>query len=249
MPGAHLGPPVALAAGLCVIAAEWLVAAPRTALGPTLYGGLFIGFLVIARAYERLTPIAIAFATIALSRLVTFTAPQAGLGPFENLLLVHLLILISVVGTLRVLGYRVLGSMSVRLAWFLPLLLVVGAGMGAGTYLLLEPPPIDLTDSLGLVTAGVGLVVSGATIELLFRNLLLTAVVSVVGQWRGLLLTAAAYAVLFLGWGPWPVMAGGFVTGLAYGALALRLRSPLAAVTAHVAANLTLFGLMPYLLG
>lgn len=245
----HLALPLALAASLCIIATEWLAGAPRAELGLVLYGALFIGFLVIARAYERLSPLATAFAIVALSRLITFTAPQPGLGPFENLLIVHLLILLSTVGTLRVLGYRILGRLSVRLARYLPLLLLAGSALGAGTYLLLEPSPIDPTDTFGSVAAGVGLVVAGAAIELLFRNLLMTSAVGVLGRARGLLLTSAVYAVLYLGWASWPVMASGFAAGLLLGALALRLRSPLAAVTTHVMANLTLFGLLPNLFG
>lgn len=128
---------------------------------------------------------------------------------------------------------------------------IVGIQLGWMEYQILMPEALaaELTWQALWLPALVLLFCTGYLEELLFRGLLQSAAISVMGRWPGLFLSAALFAVLHIGYASLLDVLFVFAVGLAFGLFVDRTRSLLGVTLAHGLTNIGLFLLWPLWLG
>ena len=133
----------------------------------------------------------------------------------------------------------------------LPLqLLVVLSGLALGwmEYRILAPEPLisELTWEAIWLPALILLVCTGYFEELLFRGLLQSAAISVIGYWPGILFQAALFAVLHIGYASVVDVIFVFIVGFVFALVVARTHSLLGVTLAHGLTNIGLFLLWPF---
>lgn len=136
----------------------------------------------------------------------------------------------------------------------LPLQAVVmlgGLALGWMEYVILQPEPLvsELTWQAIWLPALILLICTGYFEELLFRGLLQSAAISVIGYWPGLLFQAALFAVLHIGYASIIDVIFVFLVGFLFGLVVARTHSLLGVTLAHGLTNIGLFLLWPFWLG
>ncbi len=128
---------------------------------------------------------------------------------------------------------------------------LTGLGLGWIEYQILAPAPLstDLSWQASWLPALMLLISTGYLEELLFRGLLQSAAIPVMGYWRALLFVAALFAAMHIGYASLPDVLFVFLVGLAFGVVVARTRSLVGVTLAHGLTNITLFILWPHLLG
>jgi membrane protease YdiL (CAAX protease family) len=133
----------------------------------------------------------------------------------------------------------------------LPLqLMLVGGGLGLGAteYAILRPAPLVSDYSWrSIVLPALSLVIfTGFTEEFIFRGLLQTVSLPVLGRWA-LLYVALLFAVLHIGYLSVTDVVFVFAVGMLFGEIVRRGGSILGVTLAHGLTNVTLFLIMPYI--
>lgn len=210
-------------------------------LGLTLYGGLGQN-----EAVRRMT---LTVVLLPLMRVLSFALPLQTLPQWAWYPAVAAPLLIAVVLLLRHLH---LGRQALGLASGITPLqcMLMGGGLGIGfvMYLLLPPTQFTTTLAWNNVVLAVLLVLLGigVTEEVLFRGLLQTLAVPVLGRWA-LLYGALLYAVMYIGLQSWPMLVLTFTIGLSFAYIARWSGSTVGVAGAHGLANVTGFIVMPWM--
>jgi membrane protease YdiL (CAAX protease family) len=128
---------------------------------------------------------------------------------------------------------------------------IVGIELGWVEYQILQPTPLatELTWQALWLPALILLVSTGLLEELLFRGLLQSAAISLIGRGPALLFVATLFAVLHIGYASVLDVLFVFVIGLVFGLFVDRTRSILGVTLAHGITNISLFLLWPLWLG
>jgi membrane protease YdiL (CAAX protease family) len=238
---------------VAVLAGAGLAVASNGALGFYLHLGLVLLFLsgsyALGGAAGKLYVVLVA---VPFFRLLTMTVPVWSSNPILQLALVHIPLLLSGLIAARVLSYALLGGLRRNLLVTL-LLALTGPLIGALVYAGANPTVLTAGLSLSGVIEGLNraavwpalaLLVAGLSEELLFRGVLLTAAVDLLGPACGVAFSALVYASLYLGY-PWPFSALMLLIGVLLGTLALRRGTLLGLAFAHGFAYVTVFIVMP----
>jgi len=132
--------------------------------------------------------------------------------------------------------------------WFLQLLLVGGGlGLGVVEYLILQPAPLleTLSWQTILLPALSLIIFTGFTEEIIFRGLLQSLALRVLGRWA-LIYVSLLFAVLHIGYLSFADVVFVFAVGLLFAYIVQWGGSILGVTLAHGATNVTLFLIMPY---
>lgn len=231
-------------------AAGFLSGAVHPVLTLCLHGALLLFLLVRAQflsGRERDFYIALALVPIVpISSLALFVWTTL---PFGRHVPVAVLLLLGTFVAARVLGYRLVGVLRPRALLYLPLFVVTGLVSGSLAHFVMQPTALtaSLTFSSVLWPA-LGLTVVAISEELLFRGVLLTAAVGLLGPKQGVALATLVYASLLLGQQPWLLVGLALLLGLGFGWLAFYRRSVIGVSLAHSVALVTLFIVLPNVL-
>lgn len=133
----------------------------------------------------------------------------------------------------------------------LPLQIAVvlgGFALGWMEYRILQPEPLvsELTWQTIWLPALVLLICTVYFEELLFRGLLQSAALSVIGYWPAILFQAALFAVLHIGYASVVDVIFVFIVGFVFGVVVARTNSLLGVTLAHGLTNIGLFLLWPF---
>ena len=128
---------------------------------------------------------------------------------------------------------------------------MAGIGIGWLEYLILTPAPLSTALTLQAIwlPALILLLCTGFLEELLFRGLLQSAAIPVIGRWPALIFISALFAVLHIGYASVPDVLFVFAVGLSFALVVDRTRSILGVTLAHAIANISLYLIFPHLLG
>lgn len=228
-------------------AASFLAAGTAPRLGLYLYLALLLFALLRTQFLAgREQDFHVALAVVPLFSILSLTAPAWAAFPVDQGVPRAILLSLGSLLVARALGYNPVGSLQARALLYLPLFVVAGSLVGASAFLVLRPPAPGSSLNPGEL---LGPVLSFSFVafseELLFRGVLLTAAVGLLGARQGVTLAALFYASLFLGQQPWSLVGLALVVGLGFGWLALRTRSVLGVSLAHALAAVTLFIVFP----
>lgn len=127
---------------------------------------------------------------------------------------------------------------------------LAGIGIGGLEYLILTPAPLSTALTLQAIwlPALILLISTGFLEELLFRGLLQSAAIPVIGRWPALILISALFAVLHIGYASVIDVLLVFAVGLAFSFVVERTHSILGVTLAHAIANISLYLILPHLL-
>lgn len=128
---------------------------------------------------------------------------------------------------------------------------LAGLAIGWLEYLILTPAPLSTVLSLQAIwlPALILLISTGFLEELLFRGLLQSAAIPVLGRWPALIFISALFAVLHIGYASVPDVLLVFAVGLGFSLVVERTHSILGVTLAHAIANISLYLILPHLLG
>jgi membrane protease YdiL (CAAX protease family)/LysM repeat protein len=244
---------IPLAYLVALVLAEVLTAFLLPAGGMILYGLILAALLVhssrAVSGQER--SFLVILALVPLTRLVALTLPPGYIDPIYWYLLIGVLLSIAVVICARLAGYS-RPEIGLRIsAGELPLQLLIGlSGLGIGLveYLILRPEPYlqSFNWSRFLLAALILLVFSGLLGEVIFRGLLQTASLQLLGRW-GILYSALVFALLGLGYRSLLNFGFVFLVALGFGVIAASTRSLVGVSFAHGLASMGLFLVFPLL--
>jgi membrane protease YdiL (CAAX protease family) len=191
-------------------------------------------------------------ALIPLIRIVSLILPLSGFSPVYRFLFASIPLFAAAYLVMRLLA----------LSWDevgvhrrgLPRQLAIapmGLVFGAVEYLILgpEPPIAELTLRQFWWPALILLISTGFLEEWLFRGVLQTAAVAVLGPARGVVYVALLFAALHLGYRSPADFLFVLGVGLLFGYIAWRTRSIVGVTLAHGLTNVTLFLIMPFVAG
>jgi membrane protease YdiL (CAAX protease family) len=133
----------------------------------------------------------------------------------------------------------------------LPLQLVVavmGIGLGYIEYLILRPEPLisDLTLAQFWWPALILMISTGFLEELIFRGVLQSQAVELLGRLQGIVYVAVFFGVLHVGYHSLVDVIFVTVVGLIFGWIVLKTRSIIGVTLAHGLTNIMLFLIMPF---
>ncbi len=232
--------------------AELLSAGTSLVLGLTLHAAtllfLFVRFVLSG---GKKGDFYLALSVIPLIRILSLTMPIWLVNPTNWLPLVNLPLIIATLVAAKTLGY---GLKDLRLNFgpgILLQLLIASSGFLIG-YLerfIIQPAALAPGLELGQVLWPMLslLLFTGLSEELLFRGLLLTAVVRYVGARRGILFAALVFGAFHFGWQSWLDVAFVTLVGVYFGWLVHKTRSIFGVTLAHGIANIMLFVVLPNL--
>lgn len=228
-------------------------------LGVVLHlGSLFLLLLHCALVWERpLHRLLLTLAFVPLIRVISMSLPLIGFPLVSWYAITSVPLFVAAVVVMRLLG---LG----RRGWglgagaggllALPLQLLVGASgiaLGYVEYLILRPEPLveTFTWQAVLLPALVLLVSTGYLEELIFRGLMQQTAVEQLGRGRGIIYVALFFAVLHIGYLSVADVLFVLAVGLAFGLIVQLTGSLLGVTLAHGLTNITLFLVMPFVIG
>jgi len=128
---------------------------------------------------------------------------------------------------------------------------LAGIAIGWLEYFILTPAPLSTALSLQAIwlPALILLICSGFLEELLFRGLLQSAAIPVIGRWPALFFISTLFAVLHIGYASVIDVLFVFAVGLSFALVVERTRSIFGVTLAHAIANISLYLIFPHLLG
>jgi hypothetical protein len=244
----------ALAYLLALVVAELLTTFAAPLVGMILYGLILIALLVQSSigAQKHMHHFLVILAILPLIRLLTMTIPLANFDPIYWYLLIGVLLSAAVFITARLTGLSG-GTIGLRITIKeLPAQLLIGlTGIGIGfvEYLILRPDPFISNFSWGqfLLFALILLIFAGLLQEIIFRGLLQTSAINVLGRF-GILYVALVFALLHLGYRSLWDLLFIILVGLGFGVVAARTRSLVGVSLSHGLANVGLFLVFPLLM-
>lgn len=192
--------------------------------------------------------LALALSLAPMIRLLSLSLPLPRIPQMAWYPVVSILLLISfwliarVTGmTRKSLGLRV-GNLPLQVA-----LVLIGPGLGALEYLILQPGPQQTDSWLRVTLMSMSLLIfTGLVEELIFRGLLQNLAALVLGRW-GLVYVSVLFGVLHIGYLSWIDVIFATVVGLAFAQLVRWSGSLLGVTLAHGLTNITLFIALPAL--
>lgn len=236
-----------------ISAAEFVTAAVDARAGLIMHFALLVALLAhagLGRAPER-RRLALALTLAPLTRVLSLAlplthVPQLAWYPFvaAPLLLAAWMIARQVGVSRRDLGLR-LGALPLQLA-----LVSGGLGLGALEYLIIRPPLLVAGSSwpMLLIASVVLLVCTGFTEELIFRGLLQRLAAPVLGP-ASLAYVAVLFGVMHIGYLSVVEVVFVALVGALFGRVVGWSGSILGVTLAHGVGNITLFLLIPYVVG
>ena len=236
---------------LLVAAAELATSVVQPQLGVALHALLLVVLLIHA-AVDQPSPaskLALALTVAPLIRLLSLALPltrfpQAAWYPIVAIpLLAATAIIIRMLGVPRqALGLRR------GVPWHQLMLAGGGLGLGLIEHAILRPAPLVATYTWSaLLPPLLSLIIfTGFTEELIFRGLLQSVALPVLGRWA-LVYVSLLFGVLHIGYLSVADVVFVSVTGLAFAHIVRKGGSILGVTLAHGVTNVTLFMIMPYL--
>ncbi len=235
---------------LLITCGEMLIATPYPQAGIILHGFLLVGLLTFSGVAQRaeVRNLALALSLAPMIRLLSLALPlplipQMAWYPAVSILLMlsFWLITRSIGITRQQLNIRI-GNVPLQLA-----LSLVGLGLGAAEYLILQPAPQQMPSIMHVVLMSLSLLIfTGLVEELIFRGLLQSLAPLVLGRW-GFGYVAILFGVLHIGYLSFADVVFAGLVGLMFAQL-VRWGSSLFGVTlAHGLTNITLFLALPWL--
>jgi uncharacterized protein len=229
--------------------AELLAAGLNISLSLWLHAGLLCFFLLRSYVTEgRESSFHVALAVLPLLRVLSLTIPLWLASPINQLLLVNLPLIAAIFISAWAAGY---GRKDLLLSLgYLPVQLIIASSgllLGYAGSLIIQPPvlaeSLELQQILWPVLSL--LIFTGFSEELLFRGLLLTATVRLIGSRQGIIYGGVIHGIFHLGWQSWLFVGFMILVSLVFGWLAYRTRSILGVTLAHGLANVLLFIVLP----
>ena len=227
-------------------------------LDPTAGMVLHMGLLLALLAWATLRTSAVAqaglwlsFTLAPLTRIVSLALPLAAFPRFAWYLIASIPLATATWLVVRVQGYRVqeIGLACPHLGWQ-TVIGLTGLPFGMLEYWILQPGPL-VAEAVGVQWAllAVALIVAtGFVEEFAFRGVMQRSAIDAYGP-LGMVLVAAVFAALHIGWLSLVDVVFVFVIGLLFGYLRERTGSLLGVAVSHGLTNVTLFLIMPYLGG
>ncbi|MFN2266540.1 MAG: LysM peptidoglycan-binding domain-containing protein [Anaerolineales bacterium] len=241
---------VALAYLLALVVAEVLTTFASPLVGIILYGLVLLALLVHSTigAQKGIHNFLLVLSTFPLIRLLVLTNPFSNIPPIYWYLLLGILLGVAAYITARLTGLA--GStIGLRVTKSeLPLQLLIGLGglaVGFIGYLILRPEP--LTARFNGWQAALLLIYSGLLIEIIFRGMLQTSAVQVLGR-LGILYAVLVSVLLYVGYRSLPGLLFILLLSLAFAFIAARTRCLVGVSLSHGLANISFFLLFPLLL-
>lgn len=210
---------------------------------------LILFYNVVVAKHKKLRRLHTALLLIPLVRLVSLGLPLSSLPQMSWYFVASVPLFAAMAVIVRQeewnreeLGFT-LGSLPLQLVMAL-----VGLGLGWLEYQILKPLPLtaELTWQAIWLPALILLVSTGYLEELLFRGLLQSAAIPIMGRWPALIFVAALFAVLHIGYASILDVLFVFTVGLSFGLFVLDTRSLLGVTLAHGMTNISLFLLWPW---
>lgn len=236
---------------LAIASAEAVTVFLDVRVGMVFYGLLLLALLVQAawtdQGSERNVMLALSFAP--LIRLLSLSLPLEHFSSSYQYLVIGLPLAIA-----AYLGIRAMNLSASRLGLngrALPTQLLVaftGLGLGYAQYRTLQPEPIVAVFRWQQIwlPALILLLVTGLLEELLFRGLMQSAAVEMLGRW-GVVYVAVLFAVMQLGQRSAAVLLTAFIAGIFFGLITLRTGSILGPALAHGLTNISLYLIFPFM--
>lgn len=225
-----------------------------------LLHGLSMAFMLahaplVSRVNRPLSRLLVAMVPIPLIRIVSLTSPLLPFSFVQWFIILALILYAGIVTAIRILKPS-LASLGLRLPErrHVPLevgIALAGILLGVMEYYILKPGPLATGLGFRQLAAPVLIIFvsTGLLEELLFRGLLQKYAGEAVGEWTGILLVTAFFAVLHTGWNSvLDVLFVGSV-GLVYALVVRRTRSLVGVTVSHGVTNSMLFLVMPLLAG
>jgi membrane protease YdiL (CAAX protease family) len=233
-----------------ITAAEAIITFGSPTIGLTVHALLIFGLTIhggVGRN-EAGRRLALGLVLLPLMRVLSLALPLEKLPQWAWIPVIAAPLLISVVLLVRQLH---LGRHALGLSSRMPLIqfMLMGGGLGIGfaEYLLLQPTQFAATfawNTVALATLVVLLSV-GFLEEVIFRGLLQTLSLPVLGRWA-LVYGALLYAAMYIGFRSWPVLTFVFVLALVFACLVRWSGSAIGVAMAHGLANIMVFMVMPW---
>lgn len=237
---------------LAVATIEAITVLSDLASGLVLYTGLLLtltGHSVLGRRDET-RKLALTLTLIPLSRMLALALPLMKL-PQETwyaVLAAVLLVITTIMARQSGLPRRELGLHTRHAALHL-LMLTGGLGLGTIQFAIFQPQPLNGTGNWGplLLLTLLAVCITGFTEELIFRGLVQSLALRVMGRW-GLLYGALIFAVLHIGYLSITGVVFAFLVGLLFAQIVSWSRSILGVSLVHGIANVMQLLLLPHLI-
>ncbi len=235
--------------------AEILTTIPPVAGFGLMLHAILLVALILHSAFSpdpRLRRVYLSLVLAPLIRLLSLSIPLKDIPMMYWYLLVGAPLFISIGMIVR---YGAFDKKSMGITfhrWYLQILFgVIGIGLGYVEYIILKPQPLVEQFSFArvLFPALILLVFTGLLEEVVFRGLMQSAFVTVMGKWVGLLFVSLVFAVLHFGYRSLWDVAFVFAVSLLFGVLTLLTGSILGVTLAHGATNICLFLIFPFVIG
>jgi membrane protease YdiL (CAAX protease family) len=187
-----------------------------------------------------------------LIRLLSLAFPLTNFPTIYWYAVVGLPLFIATLMSVRVAGLN-RNMIGLHFSWrSLPVQLLIalsGLAIGFIEYLILRPDPLvaELSWELIWLPALILLLFTGLLEELIFRGVMQTSSIQVLGQ-LGIVFVAIVFAVLHMGYGSILDMIFVFAVAMIFGLLVQRFRSLLGVSLAHGLTNISLYLIFPFLL-
>lgn len=212
-------------------------------------------FLLFLKALNAPTPRLQRFygasATMPLVRVVSFAISPTFLPGIWYYVAAESTLLMAAIVAIRVMGLPAarVGLRLPKKAWGLSLIIALsGVAVGWGESHIIHPAALStsLTFHAMWGPALLLIVFTGLSEELLFRGVIQTVAVEVLGPWGGILYTAVGWSLLHIGWNSFGDVLYVFSIGLLWCWVRQRTQSILATTLAHGFANIYLFLVAPF---
>lgn len=242
---------VVLLLGLAALAGAELLSAIGQVVASALAHALLVALLLTYSAATHSVVLRRAVAALALLpllRVLSLALPIQIAGQFYSLALVGALLLVAVGVAAGVFGLPSARIGLRRAPWPAQLLIAAsGVPLGLAAFVLLPAQSLFPIHSWigGAAVAVILLVFTGFAEELLFRGLLLRVWSEVFGGWS-VLLTGAAFAIMYVGAAPWIYVLFVALAGLFFGWCAYATGSLWGAIVAHGLTNVGLVCVWPF---
>ena len=236
-----------------VIGAEVVTSFLDPTEGMVLHMGLLLAVVAVATRRTEIVQAGLwlSYMLAPLTRIVSLALPLAAFPRFAWYLIASIPVATATYLIVRLQGYRLpeIGLTCPQLGWQ-ALIGLTGIPFGMLEYWILLPEPL-VAEAVGVRWAllAVALIVAtGFVEEFAFRGVMQRSAVDAYGR-VGVVLVAAVFAALHIGWLSLVDILFVFVIGLLFGYLREWTGSLLGVAVSHGLTNVTLFLIMPYLGG
>lgn len=217
-----------------------------------VFHGLILLALLFQTAFSnniQIRRFLLALALAPLTRLLSMMMPLQHFRVINWYLLVGVPLFLAVFYTARVgnVSREMLGLTARKLP-FQALISLTGIGLGYLEYSILHPSPLVREFSIQQIwlPALILLIFTGLLEEIIFRGLLQSSAISILGQ-AGMIYMALVFVVMHLGYHSWVDLVFVFAVALFFGWVVRRSGSILGVTLAHGLTNISMFLIFPFL--